>query len=199
MDKLFLYLLDTNSINMDQLCQSKYLDEVDIYPFLKYKSERAKNEKIASLYLKKKYIGAFTIDEHGKPISKDKYFNISHSEGLVALIIDKNYPIGIDIEKIKPLKDDFVKYVTSIEENNYIKKDKDFYYIWTNKESLLKAYGTGIEKELKDIPSLPINSSRFYRGFSYKSKSFSINDFVISITRNSLEDFDIEIINETLF
>lgn len=198
MEKLKLHLLDTNKIDITSLICSSYIKEDQISSFLKYKNERARNEKIASTYLKNKYIGSYSVDEHGKPINKDKYFNVSHSDGLVCLIIDEHHPIGVDIEKVKQIKDDFVKYVTSKEEQQFIKEDKDFYYIWTNKESLLKAYGSGIEKELKEIPSLPLNSLRFYKGFSYKSLSFCIDEYVISVTRKGIEEFDIEIIKEEI-
>lgn len=84
-----------------------------------------------------------------KPYIKNApYFNISHSGDFVICAVSKNFEIGIDIEKIKPIKIENFKNLLSKEEVEFIKthkiKEKAFFDIWTKKEAVLKAIGTGI-------------------------------------------------------
>lgn len=163
----------------------------------RYKLEETKKEKAVSLILKNKYIGEYSLNENGKPISKDCFFNISHSKGYVVFIKD-DVPIGVDIEKIRPVEDDLKEYISSKEEKEYIKDEKSFYEVWTNKESLTKCIGTGIKEKIKDIPSIPINNVKSYKNKKYRSKTIKYLDLVISITRENESPFEINIKEERI-
>ncbi len=194
MDKVKIYLLDMNNVSLESLSSDPIFNDEDILSTDKYKLIDTKKEKLASLYLKKKYIKNFYIDEHLKPRSKDIYFNVSHSSLLVSLAISDFYEVGLDIERIKDKKDNLIDYIASKEEKDYIKSDKGFYEIWTSKESLIKCLGTGIKEELKSVPALPLNGRKIYKNQEYYSSSFIYLDYVISVALLSSSPFEVELI-----
>lgn len=194
---LKIYFIDCANISLDILLNSSYLSDKDIDSFAKYKHELTKKEKIVSTILKNKYIGDYYIDENGKPLSKDKYFNISHSHGLVTLVID-DVPIGIDIERIRSVDKDLIDYISNNEEKEYIHDEVSFYEIWTSKEALVKAEGKGIKQKPRLIPGLPLNNIRKYGDNNYYSKTLKYLDSVITVTRKKDEDFSLDIIMEVI-
>lgn len=197
MNVLKVIFVDTNTNSAEKLFSSIFLFDSDLNELSRYKLEETKKEKAASLILKNKYVGEYSIDEFGKPISKNCYFNISHSKGLVVFIKD-TVPVGVDIEKIRPVEDDLKNYISSEKEKEYLKSDLAFYEIWTNKESLTKCVGTGIKEKIKDIPALPLNNKKIYKNKIYQSKTITYKDVVISVTRESELPFEIEIQEERL-
>ena len=197
MDKLKIYVLNTNELSLNDISCSSFLNDEDTISFQRFKVEQVRKEKLASLYLKRKYIGDFYVDENGKPQSDKCKFNISHSLGMVVLVVS-NKPIGIDIEKIREYDLDLKRFISSDEEFDYIKTDKDFFSIWTSKESLVKAYGTGLKTKVNEIPGLPIEGRKKYRDKIYLSKQLIIGDYVMNISRESDEMFEIKIIKEII-
>ena len=86
-------------------------------------------------------------------------FNLSHCEGFVALAFDKG-AIGIDIENIKPLDDlkGMCDQVFTPMEKEYVFQYSEtrnqlrrFFKLWTCKEAVLKANGTGFMKDPKSL------------------------------------------------
>ena len=197
MIKLNLLFVDSNKLSLDYLLASSFLSEENLTELSRYKLEETKKEKAVSMILKNKYVGEYSVNEYGKPLSENCYFNISHSKGYVVFIKD-TIPIGVDIEKVRPAEDDLKNYISSKEEKEYIKSDKAFYEIWTNKESLTKCLGTGIKEKIKDIPSIPINDKKVYKGKTYRSITREYLDTVISVTRENELPFDIKIKEERL-
>lgn len=104
---------------------------------------------------------AFAVGEHGKPYALDLEveFNISHSGDIVVCAID-DYPVGIDIELIRPINLSDAKRVYTEEDLFYIfghkPLDDDFVYteekeiltrffeIWTKTEASGKKIGAGL-------------------------------------------------------
>jgi 4'-phosphopantetheinyl transferase len=84
------------------------------------------------------------------------HFNISHS-GEWVLIAFANQEVGIDIEMANPAFEfhDLLEEHFSEEEQQFIKDSGDpsstFFYLWTRKEALTKAWGTGLQENLKQI------------------------------------------------
>ena len=84
------------------------------------------------------------------------HFNISHSGGWI-LIAVATEELGIDIE----LADEEFSYEEILsehfnpEEGNFIIKASNpaqaFFYLWTRKEALTKAWGTGLQENLKNV------------------------------------------------
>ena len=157
MKRLSVLYFDTSNVTIDDLLKSPYLSNKDKLSFEKYKINETKKEKIVSTIFKNKYVGEYEINEQGKPISENKFFNVSHSHGYVVFVLD-NSPIGIDIEQIRSFNSDLIDFVSNEEEKNYIHDEITFFEIWTNKEALVKALGTGIKIRPNQIPALPINS-----------------------------------------
>lgn len=197
MKKLFVLYFDTSNVTIDDLLKSPYLSIEDKLSFEKYKIDETKKEKIVSTIFKNKYVGEYEINEHGKPISENKFFNVSHSHGYVVFVLD-NVPIGIDIEQIRSLNQNLIDFVSNDEEKKYIHDDTSFFELWTNKEALVKALGTGIKIRPNQIPALPLNSQRVYEGKKYFNKTIIFNGYVISVSSNSDEPFEIEMVQEKL-
>ena len=190
MTKVDLYLCDIRDVSLEELSSL-----VNTSTFDNVKIESARKEKLASKYLKDKYIKHYSIDKNGKPVSDDIYFNVSHSHEIVAIAISQNRPIGLDIETNRKLDEKLVRYIAREEETKFIKDDLSFMQVWTNKESLLKCVGTGLKDKLKDVPALPLNGIRQYKNQTYFTKSIIRDGLVISITLEGNQDFEINIIN----
>ncbi len=196
MDKINLYVVDTRKHTFSELLSYTKISDEDLKTLDKFRVLEVKKEKLASLYFKRKYVGEFSINEDGKPVSKNLFFNISHSKGVVVIAISKEHEIGVDIEVIKSKDEDLVKYVSSEEEYKFIKTEFDFLSIWTNKESLVKCLGTGIKSDIKSIPALPLNGKKEFKGETYFSKITKVNDSIISITIKDKNDFDFDLVME---
>lgn len=82
-------------------------------------------------------------NEHGKPyLEGGPYFSISHCKAGIAVAID-DQPIGIDIETIRHANEDLVER-TMNEKERLGMDDRTFTRLWTQKEAIVKAEGTGI-------------------------------------------------------
>jgi 4'-phosphopantetheinyl transferase len=98
---------------------------------------------------------------YGKPAlagaGENLQFNLAHSQGIAVLAITRFRPIGIDIEKIRPLAS-----LESIVEKNFsprecaafralppISRLSAFFKAWTQKEAYLKALGVGLSHPLE--------------------------------------------------
>ena len=96
---------------------------------------------------------SFGINDKGRPFLKnfrDFDFNVSHSNGYIAVIFSKYTKVGIDIEFLSNHRntDAIAKKFFSTNENFWLhrlsSKKEDFYILWTLKESILKMNGKGI-------------------------------------------------------
>lgn len=90
----------------------------------------------------------FSTKEYGKPYAKNLSveFNISHSDNMVLCAVS-DVPVGVDIEKIRPVDISVIKRVCNNDELEYVLQDnsyKRFFEIWTFKEAYFKCIGTGI-------------------------------------------------------
>ncbi len=196
---LFLVHIDEFSIN--KIESSSYITSIDKENLKQYHHPLTYQQKLVSAYLKNRYISSYFVNEFGKPLSLQSSFNISHSGNYVILIVnDGKESVGVDIEKIRDIKKDFSSFVCNEEEKSYIKNDKDFFAIWTNKESLLKCIGTGINKKLNEVNGLPLNDKRIYEDKDFYSRTMDYEDYVISITRDDKPIEEIKIIeNKEIF
>ena len=197
MKPVTLIIFDVREVSFECLSKLNFLAKKDLDEVKKYKPLETKKEKLASLYLKNKYIGEYSYNEYGKPLSDKKCFNITHSHGVIVLAMCE-YDIGVDIERIDERKDNLAKYISTPEELSYIKGFREFFEVWTNKESLMKCIGVGIRCKVKEIPALPIEGKKEFKGETYYSKSLEKDNFILSITVKNESDFEIEISEETI-
>lgn len=97
---------------------------------------------------------ALRYGECGKPFlagRTDVFFSISHCAGGCAVAV-ADRPIGVDIEKIRPLSREAANLVCTRRELALLEEAKDgallFTRIWTGKESRCKMTGEGISEAL---------------------------------------------------
>lgn len=115
-------------------------------------------------------------DSNGRPFLKenDLFISISHSEKAVVCVVSET-AVGIDIEKLKPVKPSLIDYVCTSEEKAYIMEDEElsqrrFFEIWTAKEAYFKKCGGGL-KNMLSTNILPI-----------ARQIYTVGDYVITIT-----------------
>jgi len=197
MDKVLVRIADSKPYELETLLNHKYLKEKDYPDILKYLNNEDKKERAVSIILRNKYIGKVSFSIRGKPLSKSKFFNISHSKGIVGLATTNN-EVGLDIEVIRPVDKKLKDFVSNKDEKKYIKNDENFFEIWTNKESLLKCIGSGIRSKMDKVPSLPLNNIKFFDGQYFYCRTITYNNLVITVTRNSAEPFEIEVKEESI-
>ena len=198
MKKIKVYYFDTNNISKEDIIKSMYIFEKNIEKANKYAKELNQKEHLISDYFKNKYIGDYHYDDNNKPLSDNVFFNISHSYGYVCIGICEYANIGVDLELIRDVKSDLIKYVSSPEEYETIKDNVDFYKIWTTKESVAKCTGDGLMKDVKSIPGLPLDGLKRFNDIDIYSKVIEVNNLLISVSVADTEEFEIELTEEVL-
>ena len=192
---VFIYLSD--GVSYGDLKGVNFIAEADRASAERYVKDEDKVLHLVSAYFKRKYVGEWTVSASGKPVARNKYFNVSHCDGAV-VFVQADGDVGVDVERIREVDAGLKKYVSSEDEFASISTDEDFFDVWTAKESLVKAEGSGIKKKPKDIVALPLNGVKEFSGEKYFSRRARFSDFVISVTRKGEEPFDIEIQEESL-
>jgi 4'-phosphopantetheinyl transferase len=175
--------------------QSYFYNQLSFEEQCKANSFRNLNDQhryITSHYLLRRilaaYLGCHTQDikfrknKYGKLYLLDKdniYFNMSHTQDVVSFILSSKNEVGIDLEYIDSyfewesiarnyLTPEELIYLESIPK---VEKIKGFYHLWTRKEALLKAIGTG----LSGLDELNSNGLSGYYGY-YSLGNLNIND-----------------------
>lgn len=100
---------------------------------------------------------AIARSEQGKPFFPDfpQYqFNLSHSGNFALCALDE-YPVGADIEVIRPHHPKLAQRICCTEELNWLNRQHDkisaLCQLWTGKEALVKYRGTGLTVPLRNI------------------------------------------------
>ena len=160
---------------------------------LRYANEIDQIRSLLSSYLKNQLSREELLkNENGKPyFLNGPYFNISHS-GKYVLMVVSTAEIGVDIEEIKNKDMSSLIRIFNEAEAKMIKEHSDFYYLWCAKESLIKCMGLSVGK-VREIPGLPLNGLKTYKGKDYQCKSFIYDKHIVSITREGNEEYEIDI------
>lgn len=145
---------------------------------------------LASQKISNLQFGKFEYTSYGKPyIPGFLSFNISHSNGLAAVLISEN-EVGIDLERIVEIKnkEDFSTFfsVKEIEQIQLSDKGNEmFFYYWTIKEAILKFTGEGIMgiDKLKHIEFLNEDREILYLGKNLVKDTFKFKDYLITSIR----------------
>jgi 4'-phosphopantetheinyl transferase len=107
----------------------------------------------------------FSYGDHGKPrlaapaAKSSLHFNMAHSGSLAVYAISPTYEVGIDVERIRPIREaaDIAAHFFSEEERakwRSLPEDarmEAFFNCWVRKEAVLKACGKGIGASLNQI------------------------------------------------
>ncbi len=160
---------------------------------LRYANEIDQIRSLLSSYMKNQLSREELLkNENGKPyFANGPYFNISHS-GKYVLMAVSTAEIGVDIEEIKNKDMSSLVRIFNEAEAKMIKEHSDFYYLWCAKESLIKCMGLSVGK-VREIPGLPLNGLKTYKGKDYQCKSFIYDKHIVSITREGNEEYEIDI------
>lgn len=171
-------IINLNKILIKSINFSKLDGKVSFYEQMLSVEEKKKAQRKITEYLREKYILtrgvlkeniALLTDQApievvvkegvwGKPLVKTKNkleFNMAQSDDKLVMAFALNDSVGIDVEKIKaPVNPNVAKNFMSQSEYdtfmhlNEIERTAYFYQIWTLKESIVKAYGSGLQKSL---------------------------------------------------
>lgn len=196
--------LDSKIIDYD------FLNKIPSYR-LKSKNKSEIQRSINSLKLLKIGLNEFGIDlfredlvynEFGKPSlkRKDIFYNISHSGKYVTCAIS-NKMVGIDIQKHIENFEEIISFF-STSEKEYLASIplhklliKEFFKIWTVKESYVKFLGRGLYKELDSFSLFLdkkkiIDEGRIVKDTLFKNFSIS-EEYTLSVVANSNDNYEI--------
>ena len=139
----------------------------------------------------------FETEVNGKPyvklLSGIIHYNVSHS-GDYALIAICTEKVGIDVELINPdvHYEDIMEISFNPDEIAHVHESQnpifDFYKIWTRKESLLKALGSGIDDTITNAPGLGgdhfLKTAMISDKDNYFIQTFSVDEIHIGSIAN---------------
>ena len=103
---------------------------------------------------------SFTNNEHGKPeldLPGSLHFSMSTSEDQLVIATSETGPIGVDVECMKPIDVSLMLPMVRHETDDVIldldktERLKAFFRLWTGKEAILKALGTGFQANPREI------------------------------------------------
>lgn len=163
---IFCVHLDVGKQRMTQLGSTLSSDE--IARALRFHFEKDRNRYIAAHGHLREVLGwllgvdpkqlVFSCGERGKPQLTDAingrflHFNVSHSDGLALIAVSRDYEVGVDIERIRPVetKEPLVTQFFSPDELREwfsmpaSRRAEMFFEHWTRTEAFLKFNGEGI-------------------------------------------------------
>lgn len=94
----------------------------------------------------------FALNAYGKPVLPGRVsFNVAHTSGLAVVAVARDIRVGTDVERIDPARASLLVADTfmSAAESNHLRtcgedaRAHEFFRLWTRREALIKARGTG--------------------------------------------------------
>lgn len=162
---VYVYVADISTLP-EPLENVKVMEELPIERQMKILASKQKQKRVQSLgaglllnhVFHKHGISSDTLktDENEKPIAEGICFNLSHSGDYVICVVSER-AVGCDIEQIKEAPKLVEERAFSVEENAYLKLfsgdayNREFFRLWTKKESFLKMKGIGIRVPLQTL------------------------------------------------
>ncbi len=193
MELVRLLIADLDFGNAHKHLLLKKVNEEQKEKALRFKNEKDQVRSLLSSYLMNQLSNEpLLFNEMGKPYYENgPYFNVSHSGKYVMMAVSSR-EIGIDIEENIPKDMSLLTKIFNEAEAKVIKEHADFYYLWCAKESLIKCMGSSIS-HIKEIPSLPFNGVKTYKGKDYQCQTFIFDKHIVSITREGYEKYELKI------
>lgn len=118
--------------------------------------------------------------QYDKPyLTEGPFFSISHCRTAVAVAVDDECEVGIDIESIRHADEALIQRTMNEQEQELIcqaqEPDRMFTTFWTQKEAVLKARGTGLVDELPLVlSSLSDEEKKRLQTFVFENYIFSV-------------------------
>ena len=103
----------------------------------------------------------------GKPYFENcpVQFSITHADGVVGVAVAEDHPVGLDIERVRPLREGFVARYFSDTEQAEIRSasnpDEALIRLWTAKEAVGKHHGAGLGGDIAKIDTQAAVSAFF--------------------------------------
>ncbi len=137
-------------------------------------------------------LGDLKKNENGVPLPfNGNYWSVTHKTEYVGGVIARAR-IGIDLEKIRPVKE--ALHRKTAHKNEWALSDTEktilFFRYWTSKESVLKASGTGIRDLLKCRIKRIIDDRHLvviYREHNWVVEHFYFNEHIVSVVKNNVD------------
>ncbi|MCF6312806.1 MAG: SDR family NAD(P)-dependent oxidoreductase [Verrucomicrobiales bacterium] len=201
--------LEIKALNSDKRREEKFAGKLACKLLAKHVEQQSSDEATQRLSL-----GEIEVLSQGTPVSveisggamaQQGFYSISHSGGLVCAARG-DHPVGVDIEKIRPLSDKMVRDCCGetlqaairdyIATGDFSEDDRAYLQqalpilIFTQKEAVLKAVGIGIGEGLSEVQidgiyvQTPFVAT--FRGVSYEVISTQDRHYVLSVA-NLLE------------
>jgi len=125
--------------------------------------------------------------EYGKPYAKNGiFFNVSHSGNCAALVFGEN-ETGVDIEKINEDNLYLAEHIFTKQELQWISPEpvSRFHILWSIKESILKATGTGLYSSVSfpeiypESNHISVDGRTYYFSYGiFENKSIAVASIV---------------------
>ena len=194
MEIVNLYIADIDLARKHRSFLLKNINEKQKQIASSFKQEADQDRSIISSYLKNILSEeALSKNNNGKPFFENgPYFNISHSGRYIVMAVSTS-EVGVDIEENKNRDMSALTRIFNEAEAKVIKEHQDFYYLWCAKESLIKCMGSTIGT-VKEIPSLPLNGLKTFKGKDYQCHVFIFDNHIVSITREGKEEYQVKTI-----
>jgi phosphopantetheinyl transferase len=117
--------------------------------------------------ISEKIINSIKRNSFGKPFLPDHTvdFNISHSGNYVVAVYSTHQQIGIDVEQNRSIDLSLYESIFHPQELTFLQNEDSpnaFFEVWTKKESLLKAKGTGFQVDLAKVNVLDDSVAHSY-------------------------------------
>lgn len=170
---LAVWRMDTERVG-PQFLRADVLSAEEIARSLRFRREQDRRCFMAARIVLRRLLAQYTgcpaaqlelrVTEWGKPHlpASPIFFNVSHSGGQVLLAFADGVPMGVDIERVRSgvsARQIARRWFTS-EEVRWMEEEPAtervrFFQLWTRKEALVKATGSGLFRELHSFSALP--------------------------------------------
>lgn len=194
MSKVSVFILDFEKYNLEQVV-SWLCSRVD-------ESKLTNKQRIFSQFIRYFVLSKrFSIlepvfsSENGKPYlcNSDIHFNISHTDSKVIIAVANEY-IGIDAEKISRSRKVLKIAKRYFKHGEFLSLEKsddlyrDFYTLWTLKESQVKRSSLGIAKGLDTATFKVVNNDWISENYPNDFITFYYDELVISVCSNNIRN-----------
>lgn len=172
-----VFIGNISELNEDITLYRDYISEYRCEKLKRIKNSHSQKQGVGAELLLAGYLGRkpqYTIDENGKPTGEETEFNFSHS-GDIAVCAVSDFPVGVDVEKIRDVNMDIARKKFCPSECEAIfssaNPTESFFEYWVKKESYVKALGEGLRIPLKEINVDEITDRKFH---TYKIKGYKL-------------------------